>query len=281
MVQVAAERSPEGVVAEVHPEAVADLVDYRAVQAVASLGVCPAGGLVDVMSPDQQVVRDRPCGIVRPDPRDYLRTLIQPGSEDPLAVWMEGDGPPLPLRAALAADRDGALAGVVAEVDVTHAELDEKKIPRQREESKFYNSTQGEIMEILNEISMSNVRTVYIVVDKYDYTGRFYELHGNSQYEAVLRELLAEAFAEVKGGDANVFLDCSSFVILSSFRAIAREIAASAGCNLKKCDKVTSHQNRCVQIADYVAGAINRNYEDGDPHYMDVIREKVSIARKD
>ena len=59
------------------------------------------------------------------------------------------------------------------------------------------------------------------------------------------------------------------------------EIAASVGCNLKKCDKVTSHQNRCVQIADYVAGAINRNYEDGDPHYMDVIREKISIARKD
>ena len=156
-----------------------------------------------------------------------------------------------------------------------------KKIPRQREESKFYNSTEEEIMEVLNELSMSNVRIVYVVVDKYDYTGRFYGLHGNSLYEAVLRELLAEAFATVKGGDANVFLDRSSFVTLSSFRTIAGEIAASAGCNLKKCDKVTSHQNRCVQIADYVAGAINRNYEDGDPHYMDVIRENISIARKD
>lgn len=156
-----------------------------------------------------------------------------------------------------------------------------KKIPRQREESKFYNSTEEEIMEVLRELSMSNVRIVYVVVDKYDYTGRFYGLHGNSLYEAVLRELLAEAFATVKGGDANVFLDRSSFVTLSSFRTIAGEIAASVGCNLKKCDKVTSHQNRCVQIADYVAGAINRNYEDGDPHYMDVIREKISIARKD
>lgn len=156
-----------------------------------------------------------------------------------------------------------------------------KKIPRQREESKFYNSTEEEIMEVLNELSISNVHIVYVVVDKYDYTGRFYGLHGNGLYEAVLRELLAEALSMVKGGDANVFLDRSSFVTLGSFRTIAGEIAASAGCNLKKCDKVTSHQNRCVQIADYVAGAINRNYEDGDPHYMDVIREKISIARKD
>ena len=106
-------------------------------------------------------------------------------------------------------------------------------------------------------------------------------MHGNGLYEAVLRGLLAEALVAVKGGDANVFLDRSSLVTLSSFRTIAGEIAASVGCNLKKCDKVTSHQNRCVQIADYVAGAINRNYEDGDPHYMDVIREKISIARKD
>ena len=125
MVQVAAERPSEGVVAEVHPEAVADLVDHSAVQAVASLGVCTAGGLVNVVAPDQQVVRDRPGRIVRPDPRDDFGTLLQPGPEDPLTVRMEGDGPPLPLPAALAADRDGALAGVVAEVDVAHAELDD------------------------------------------------------------------------------------------------------------------------------------------------------------
>lgn len=156
-----------------------------------------------------------------------------------------------------------------------------KKIPRQREESKFYNSTGVEIMEVLNELSTSNVRIVYAVVDKYDPAGRFYGLHGNSLYEAVLRELLEEAFSMVKGGDVNVFLDRSSFVTLRSFRIISGEIAASVGCNLKKCDKVISHQNRCVQIADYVAGAINRNYEENDPHYMDVIREKISIARKD
>lgn len=62
--------------------------------------------------------------------------------------------------------------------------------------------------------------------------------------------------------------------------AFPKEIAIAKSRNLKKCDKVTSHQNKCVQIADYVAGAINRNFEDDDSHYMDAIREKISIARK-
>lgn len=155
-----------------------------------------------------------------------------------------------------------------------------KKIPKQREESKFYNSTEEEIMAVLNELSLSDAHIVYVVVDKHDYTGRFYKLRGNSLYEAVLREVLMEAFATINGGDVNIFLDRSSFLTLNSFRTIAREITTSASCNLKKCDKVTSHQNKCVQIADYVAGAINRNYEDNDPHYMEIIRDKISIARK-
>lgn len=155
-----------------------------------------------------------------------------------------------------------------------------KKIPKHRDESKFYNSTEEEIMEILRELAMSNVGIIYVVVDKYDYTGKFYGMHGNSLYEAVLRELLVDTFTFVNSGDVNVFLDRSSFLTLNSFRAIAGEIALSVGCNLKKCDKVTSHQNKCVQIADYVAGAISRNYEDNDPHYLDVIKEKISFARK-
>ncbi len=155
-----------------------------------------------------------------------------------------------------------------------------KKIPKHRDESKFYNSTETEIMDVLEEVSRCNVSIVYLVVDKYDYSGKYYGIHGNDLYEVVLRDLLSEAFSVVNGGDANVFLDRSSFVTLGSFRAIAKEIAIAKGCNLKKCDKVTSHQNKCVQITDYVAGAINRNFEDDDPHYMDVIREKISIARK-
>lgn len=137
-----------------------------------------------------------------------------------------------------------------------------------------------EIRAILDEVSKCNVSIVYVMVDKYNYAGDYYGVFGNDLYEAVLSDLLSAAFSVVNKGDVNVFLDRSSFITLNSFRTIANDIAIANGCNLKKCDKVTSHQNRCVQIADYVAGAINRYFEDGYPYYMDIIREKISIARK-
>lgn len=100
-------------------------------------------------------------------------------------------------------------------------------------------------MDVLEEVSRCNVSIVYVVVDKYDYSGKYYGIHGNDLYEAVLSDLLSEAFSIVNKGDANVFLDRSSFVTLGSFRAIAKEIAIAKSRNLKKCDKVTSHQNAC------------------------------------
>lgn len=127
---------------------------------------------------------------------------------------------------------------------------------------------------------MNNVHIVYVIVDKYDYAGGFYRMHGNGLYEAVLRELLAEAFAAVKGGDANVFLDRSSFVTLSSFRTIAGEIAASVGCNLKKCDKVTSHQTDMCRSR--LCGRGDQPQLRGwRSTLLDVIRERISIAHKD
>ena len=45
VIEVAAERPSEGVVAEVHLKAVADLVDHRTIQAVTPLGVGPPAGL--------------------------------------------------------------------------------------------------------------------------------------------------------------------------------------------------------------------------------------------
>lgn len=155
-----------------------------------------------------------------------------------------------------------------------------KTVPRHRDESKFYNSTDEEIVAVLSELSRSNVRIVYVSVDKYDHTGPYYGFHGNRLYEDVLRDLLQDVFDMIGQGDVVVFIDRSSFIDLKSLRSIAEEISTSRGCNLKRCDKVTSHQNRCVQIADYVAGAINRYYENDDGHYLTTIKEKVSVARK-
>ncbi len=155
-----------------------------------------------------------------------------------------------------------------------------KKIPKKSGESKFYNCTDNQIMEVLKELANCNVNIVYVVVDKHDYSGRYYGVYGNKLYEAVLHELLTEAFAIVRRSDVNVLLDRSSFISLIRMRIIAENAAESEKCNIMRCEKVTSHQSSCIQIADFVAGAINRNYVNEDPRFMNIIKNKVSVARR-
>ena len=154
-----------------------------------------------------------------------------------------------------------------------------KKIPKKSEESKFYNCTDDQIMKILKELSNCNVSIVFVVVDKHDYKGRYYGIYGNKLYETVLRELLAEAFAIVGKSDVNVLLDRSSFISLITVRNVAEDVAEPEGSNIMRCDKVTSHQSSCVQIADFVAGAI-RSYVNGDTRFIELISSKISVARR-
>jgi hypothetical protein len=37
-----------------------------------------------------------------------------------------------------------------------------------------------------------------------------------------------------------------------------------------------SHSNKCIQVADFVAGAAFHRYERGDPVYIDAITERIS-----
>ena len=55
--------------------------------------------------------------------------------------------------------------------------------------------------------------------------------------------------------------------------------AKKAGVNVKKCDKATSEQNKCIQIADFIAGA-TRSYHENDNDTLKILNEKISIARR-
>ena len=76
-----------------------------------------------------------------------------------------------------------------------------------------------------------------------------------------------------------MFVDRSSFIKIERLREIARDEAAKAGVNLMKCDKVTSEQNKCIQLVDYVAGAARARYEDEDAT-IHIIEKRISIARR-
>lgn len=109
-------------VGELEPGTVTDLVDHRAVEAVAPLSVAPGGGGVLVVAPDQELLRDHPQMVELMHSGDDLVAPGDPALEDLLGVRMERDAPPLAVSLPLSADGDVALAGVVVEVNVGEAQ---------------------------------------------------------------------------------------------------------------------------------------------------------------
>ncbi|MDR2846482.1 MAG: DUF3800 domain-containing protein [Candidatus Methanoplasma sp.] len=155
-----------------------------------------------------------------------------------------------------------------------------KLIPKTQNESKFHNSPDDMILSIISEFSNADVRVVYVAIDKHNQKSLFYGCYGNDLYKKVLNQVLKDSMSILSGTDINVFLDRSSFVKLDEFRAMSAEIAIANKCNLKRCEKVTSHHNKCIQIADYIAGSVRLYYESDDDKFITIMKEKISVARK-
>lgn len=155
-----------------------------------------------------------------------------------------------------------------------------KPIPQGDSEFKFYKAFEELVKSILREVADSQVSIVYVTVDKYDHTSRFYGMHGNLLYSSVLRELMKTAMEATSGHDVNVFVDGSSFITIRELKELVSVVSDEYKCNVKKCEKSVSHLSRCVQIADLVVGAIQRYYENGESDFINIIMKKVSVARK-
>lgn len=155
-----------------------------------------------------------------------------------------------------------------------------KMIPIKSTESKFCNTKEKEIMGILKKLSVADIYIFNIEVNKCDYKSTFYKLHGNKLYRAVMLKLLDNVFKFIGNHDTNLFIDRSTFIGLNELRLISNEISTSYGCNLKRCEKATSHQNRCIQIADFIVGSFFINLEHEDDRFKTIVEEKVIPAPK-
>ncbi len=155
------------------------------------------------------------------------------------------------------------------------------KIPVKKYESKFYNSTDDEISKILTAINSTDIKIVTSIVDKHNYKSRFYGIHGNELYKKVLLEVLQTVSFQISGSDASIILDRCSFITLDELRSLGTEILHQNNCQLKKCEKRISEQAPCIQIVDYVAGAIYHNVSYNDSKFLNLIKEKVVVARTD
>ena len=154
-------------------------------------------------------------------------------------------------------------------------------IPKKDYESKFYNSSNEEIKNVLQNIVQSDVKIVYSSVDKYDHEGRLYGVYGNTLYKSVLSELLGNVGSIIPNGDVELMIDRSRFLTLEELRSIARLQFADHGCQLKRCEKKNSEDTPCIQIVDYVVGALGHQFNNRDDTFSNIIQQKVVVARTD
>ncbi len=163
---------------------------------------------------------------------------------------------------------------------VRHLDPVFKSIPLKKDEPKFHNSNEFEIKKVLTALAETDVAIVSITVDKHDYDSVYYDLRGNKLYKRVLYDLLELSLSSISGHDVIIFLDRSRFVSLEELQSMANDLSITHDCTLKKCEKHTSNQNKCIQIADYVVGSVNRYYENDDDRFAAILSKKISLARK-
>lgn len=153
-----------------------------------------------------------------------------------------------------------------------------KMISYHGKEWKWYNTDDEFRRKFFNEMSGSDFRIVYTFVNKNKpMSGK--RIYGNDLYRTLLRQVIEDAFEALPCKDVNVFVDRSSFITIKELRDMVNDEAKKAGVNVKKCDKATSEQNKCIQIADFIAGA-TRSYHENDNDTLKILDEKVSIARR-
>lgn len=150
-----------------------------------------------------------------------------------------------------------------------------KAIPSGPKEFKFYNSLPERIEPVLCALSGCCVDIVYVVADKHDYRSEYYGLYGNALYSSVLEDLMIRSMHCASGHDVDLEVDDNSFMTLGSMKELAMSCSSRCGCNLKKCNKVISHHNKNVQIADLVVGSIHRSYENGESRFISMIEKKI------
>ena len=153
-----------------------------------------------------------------------------------------------------------------------------KMIPNDEEEHKWSNTEPEKRKALFEVMNQCNFDAVYSAVEKRNPKSKN-AVYGNRLYENTLRQVLSDAISILPCKDFNIIVDRSSFIPIDKLRKIASEEAVSHGANLIKCEKVTSSQNKCIQLVDFVAGASRAKYEENDDT-IDILKNKVSIARR-
>lgn len=151
-------------------------------------------------------------------------------------------------------------------------------IPKRDYEIKWNNSNPQTRRDIISEMSDLPFKIVYYTVNK-NHPDNHKPIYGNELYERVLRQVISDAISVLPCKDFNLFLDSNNFITISRLRQMVEEESKNQGINPKRVDKVQSEQNKCIQLVDFVAGAVKAQYEALDDT-LKILNGKISFARR-
>ncbi len=150
-------------------------------------------------------------------------------------------------------------------------------IPDDNIEHKWNNSTPERRAKVLRSMCDHRFRVAYVVVDKKQSKGHV-PVYGNELYRMVLRQVISDAMECLPCKGVDVFLDRCSFLTSDNYRRIVYDEAERHDINPMRVNMISSSDSRCIQLADFVAGACRSKSEYGDDS-LDILGEKVSYAR--
>ncbi|WII07794.1 DUF3800 domain-containing protein [Methanomassiliicoccales archaeon LGM-RCC1] len=117
---------------------------------------------------------------------------------------------------------------------------------------------------------------VYVCIDK-DSDG-YMDVRGKRLYKEAVRLLMPLVNDALETRDVIFHFDQNLGVSIGDLSEIAKQ--GLEGRNIKAVKKVQSHDNKCVQLADFVAGSIRSKYESNEDSYYELIAKKVSFAHE-
>lgn len=147
-----------------------------------------------------------------------------------------------------------------------------KLITNTKGEMKYSNTDKETQFAIMSALSTSNVTIMYIVADKHDFMSKYYEQYGKQLYELVLSDLISIIARKSGVKDVNIMLDRTS--IISDLK-IKELLSNYTSLNVINSSKYNSSSNKCIQIADFVAGAIWHMYERNEKINFLCIKKRI------
>jgi len=197
-------------------------------------------------------------------------------SERGLKFIAEGDG----VTELIAIDESGDLGLKGSRYFVVAALVTErsrnllkayKAIPKGNAEVKFYYSTHKEKEKVLTEVSRVKASIVYTCVDKEKQIDTYGS--GKVLYQRALEEVIRNALEISVSKDVNVLVDRSRYIKNDELKEMVKELSQDIGKNVIKCEKVSF--NKCVSVADFVAGSIWTKYESGNDEFFKILTEMI------